>query len=124
MAFFSIVASAFDRDTSSASYAASVVSPLLCALAYVSLRVGLAAVVRTLVRTAGAVISTLLPQKVAIGAAAAVAGLFAFVGRELSAVGTSATNIADDIETRRLSMLADLESDGEEGDAPPAAATA
>ena len=85
----------------------------------------LAAVMRTLVRTAGAAVSKLLPQKVAVRAAAAAAGLFAVVGRELSAFGSSAANIADDIEMRRLTMLKDAESaEEEEGDAPPAAATA
>ena len=86
------------------------------ALAYVTLRVGFAALMRTLVRTAGAAVTAVLPQKMAAGVAAAVAGLFAFVGRELSGFGTTATNIADDIQMRRLAMLAE-----EEGDAPASA---
>ena len=96
------------------------------ALAYVTLRVGVAALARTIVRTAGASVSALLPKKAAAALAAAAASLFACVGRELSAVGGSATNIADDIKLRRLAMLAEEESDadGEGGDAPPTPATA
>ena len=68
------------------------------ALVYVTLRVAIAAVARAALRTAGAAAAAALPDRVVVAVAAAAAAVGGWVGRELTAVGASATALADDLD--------------------------
>ena len=75
------------------------------ALAYVTLRVGLAAVVRTLCRSSGSLVAHALPARAIAPVAALAARVVAWGGREMAALGASMSELADDLDaaTRRMS---------------------
>ena len=75
------------------------------ALAYVTLRVGLAAVVRTLCRSSGSLVAHALPARAIAPVAALAARVVAWGGREMAALGASMSSLADDLDaaTRRMS---------------------
>jgi len=77
----------------------------VCGLFYVMLRVGLAAIVRTIIHSVGLALTKLLPNKLAAATAAGAAAVIGWVGDELSALGASVTNTAEEIEMKKLQLL-------------------
>lgn len=96
------------------------------ALAYVTLRVAVAAVVRTLVQAVGVLVLKVLPKQMAVDTTAAAVAAVGWVGKELSALGASASSAAEAIELKKLKLVVKAEEvvakvaakDEEEGDGP------
>lgn len=76
------------------------------ALVYVTARVCLAAVVRTLARACGACLTAALPASVGVRAAAASAAVASWASRELAALGHSAGEVAEEMELKGLELRA------------------
>jgi len=74
------------------------------------LRVGVAAMVRTIIHSVGLALTKLLPNKLAAATAAGAAAVIGWVGAELSALGVSVTNTAEEIEMKKLQLLEKAEA--------------
>jgi len=82
----------------------------VCGLFYVMLRVGVAAIIRTIIHSVGLALTKLLPNKLAVATAAGAAAVIGWVGAELSALGGSVTNTAEEIEMKKLQLLEKAEA--------------
>jgi len=82
----------------------------VCALLYVTLRVGVAAIFRTLIHSVGLALTKLLPNKLAAATAAGAVAVIGWAGAELSALGESVTNTAEEIEMKKLQLLGKAEA--------------
>ena len=80
------------------------------ALIYVTLRVGVAALLRTLIHSVGLALTKLLPNQLAAATATGAAAVIGWAGSELSALGASVTNTADEIEMKKLALLGKAEA--------------
>ena len=74
-------------------------------LCYVTLRVGLAALAQTVIRTSGKLLTKLLPRAAAAGLAAATASVLSWGGGELCALGQSWIRMGEEIESKKLALL-------------------
>jgi len=69
----------------------------VCALAFVLMRVGLAALMRVVARSSIAALGKALPATFSAAAAAVVACVAAVIGRELMALGASIRAVSDEL---------------------------
>ncbi len=71
---------------------------------------GVAAIVRTVIHAMGLALTKLLPNKLAAATAAGAAAVIGWAGAELSALGESVTNTAEEIEMKKLQLLEKVEA--------------
>lgn len=69
----------------------------VCALSFVVMRVGLAALMRAAARSSAAALGKALPTPIVAAAAAAAASLATVIGRELTALGASISAVGDEL---------------------------